>query len=69
MSVGSPWLESSIDGTVANGARSEKVEIVRCRPGRRVFGPRGGEEEGMRVDEVGTGVGYERSLKFFDGDA
>lgn len=69
MSIGSPWPESSIDGTVASGARSEKAESVRCKPGQRVPGSRGGEDEGMRVEEVGTGVGYERSLNAFDGDA
>jgi len=57
MSVGSPCSESSTEGTVDNGARSEKVEIVRAKPGRRVWVTLDGEEEGMRVEEVGTGVG------------
>jgi hypothetical protein len=57
MSVGSPCSESSIDGTVDNGARSEKVDSVRERTGRRVYGTFGGEEEGIIVEEVGTGVG------------
>ena len=69
MSVGSPWPESSIEGTVASGARSENAESVRCKPGRRVLGSRGGEDVGIRVEEVGTGVGYERSLKDLEGDA
>lgn len=46
-----------MDGTDANGARSDKVETFRASAGRfaRVFE---GEEERMCVDEVGTGVGY-----------
>lgn len=46
-----------MEGTVDNGARSEKVESVRERTGRRVYGTFGGEEEGMIVEDVGTGVG------------
>ena len=58
MSNGSPVISSSIEGTEAKGARSERVDAVLCRPGRRVLGNRGGEDEKMPVDEVGTGVGY-----------
>ena len=60
MRVGSPCSESSMEGTAARGARSEKAEIVRWRPltGRRAFGGGGGGEElGTRVEEVGSGVG------------
>ena len=75
MRVGSPCSESSIEGTAARGARSENAEIVRWKPlaGRRVLGSCGGGEElGMRVDEVGSGVG-KNCLPFsrpcFPGDA
>lgn len=57
MSVGSPCSESSTEGTVDNGARSENVDSVRDRPGPRVEDALGGEDDGTRVDEVGTGVG------------
>ena len=67
--MGSPCPESSIDGTVDSGARSERAEKFRWKPGRRVSCVRGGEEDGSRVEEVGTGVGYGRSLKDLDGDA
>lgn len=69
--MGSPCSESSIEGTVDNGARSETAEKVLVEPGRRVRIGGGGEEEGMSVEEVGTGVGYERSLlaDFACGDA
>lgn len=47
-------------GTEASGARSESDEKVRWRPGRRAA--RGGDEDMIPVDDVGTGVGYlERS--------
>ena len=60
---------SSIEGTEASGARSDKVEAVRCRPGRRVLHKRGGEDENMPVDEVGTGVGYfDFALPYFRGE-
>lgn len=46
-------------GTEASGVRSESVDWARDTPGRRVRAWRGGEEEMMPVDEVGTaGVGY-----------
>lgn len=57
MSVGSPCSDNSIVGTVDNGARSESVDCVRARPARRVYGALGGEDEGIKVEEVGTGVG------------
>lgn len=55
--MGSPCLESSIEGTVDRGARSERVEAVRWKAARRMF-PGCGGDEGTKVDEdVGTGVG------------
>jgi hypothetical protein len=46
-----------MEGTEANGARSDNAETVRGRMGRlaRDFD---GDEERMCVEEVGTGVGY-----------
>lgn len=58
MRVGSPCRSSSIDGNAERGARSEKVESVLARPGRRVGGSGGGEEGMMPVEDVGMGVGY-----------
>lgn len=55
--MGSPCSDNSIVGTVDNGARSESVDCVRARPARRVYGALGGEDEGIKVEEVGTGVG------------
>lgn len=49
---------SSIEGTDARGARSERLDAVLNSPARRVLNGRGGEEEKMPVEEVGTGVGY-----------
>ncbi len=57
MNVGPPCSESSTEGTVDKGARSEKVDSVRERPGQRAYGAFAGEEDGIKVDEVGTGVG------------
>lgn len=57
MSVGSPCSDSSTEGTVDSGARSEKVDCVRAKPGRRVLSAFGGEDEDINVEEVGTGVG------------
>lgn len=46
-------------GTVESGARSENVEMVLGRLGRRVEVCTGGDEEGMTVDDVrSSGVGY-----------
>jgi hypothetical protein len=46
-----------MEGTEANGARSDKADTVRGRVGRlaRDFD---GDDESMCVEEVGTGVGY-----------
>ena len=49
---------SMIDGTDAKGVRSERFDVVRCKPGRRVLRTRGGEEESTPVEDVGMGVGY-----------
>ena len=51
-------MSSSIEGTDARGVRSESVDVVRCSPSRRVLRARGGDEERMPVEDVGTGVGY-----------
>lgn len=46
-------------GTVESGARSENVEMVLERLGRRVEVCTGGDEEGITVDDVSrSGVGY-----------
>lgn len=58
MSVGSPCLSSSMDGTATRGARSEKPENVLARPERRVTDSGGGGDDAMPVDDVGMGVGY-----------
>lgn len=58
MSVGCPCLSSSIEGTAESGARSESVETVLTRPRRDVLGFRGGDDESIPVEDVGTGVGY-----------
>ena len=58
MSVGSPCLSSSIDGTATRGARSEKADKALARAGRRVHGAGGGGDEPIPVDDVGMGVGY-----------
>lgn len=57
MSIGFPFSSRVMDGTVDNGARSETVDCVRWRRGRRVDNGRGGDEGNMPVEEVGTGVG------------
>lgn len=58
MSVGTPRLSNSIEGTAERGARSEYVERVLVSPERRVLGNWGGDDGMMPVDDVGMGVGY-----------
>lgn len=58
MSIGPPCLSSSMDGTAARGARSEKAESVLARPWRRVLGSGRGGDDAIPVDDVGMGVGY-----------
>lgn len=49
MSVGSPLLSNSIEGTADRGARSEKEDMGR---GGRVLGSCGGDDDGIYVEEV-----------------
>ena len=55
-------------GTVESGARSENVESVLERPGRRARGNCGGDEEITPVEDVGIGVGYLCFSLYFDGE-
>lgn len=56
--VASPLPSSSTDGTLQSGDRSETVDWVLWIRGRRADGSRGGDDEGIAVEDVGTGVGY-----------
>lgn len=58
MSVGSPCLSSSMEGTATRGARSGKADNVLPRAGRRVLGAGRGGDDGIPVDDVRMGVGY-----------
>lgn len=49
MSVGSPLLSNSIEGTADRGARSEKEDTGREG---RVLGSCGGDDDGIYVEEV-----------------
>lgn len=49
MSVGSPLLSNSIEGTADRGARSEKEDTGRDG---RVLGSCGGDDDGIYVEEV-----------------
>lgn len=50
---------SSIDGTAERGARSEREDCVRIKPGR-VPADRGGDDDRIPVLDDGIGVGYLR---------
>jgi len=52
--MGSPLEGTTTLGRSDSGARSESVDKVRCRAGRR-----GGDEGRIPVEDVGTGVGYD----------
>jgi hypothetical protein len=54
MRIGSPFSESMRAGTVDKGVRSEFDDDVKVR--REAI--RGGEDDMIWVDDVGTGVGY-----------
>lgn len=46
-------------GTVDKGVRSERVDVKVRREAGRDIATRGGEEDMIWVEDVGTGVGYE----------
>jgi len=54
----SPFSGSITVGTADNGARSERTDCVRARPGRERDCILGGLDDNIPVVEVGTGVGY-----------
>lgn len=63
-------MSSSIEGTDASGARCDRVDAVRSGPGQRVLDKRGGDDENIPVEEVGTGVGYfDLPLLYFWGES
>lgn len=54
----SPLTGMDTNGTAHRGLRSDRVDIVRERPGRAGRDERVGDEEArIPVDEVGIGVG------------
>jgi hypothetical protein len=56
MSTGLPSLGTSIEGTSPSGVRSERAETPRFSCGSALERA-GGDDVGITVDEVGTGVG------------